>query len=221
MDNPCRLKVTAGGMSIGGIMSPSAELAGLYRKPGTFEALGVVTINIFIIAIITLVEWQNRGCFLTIIATIVLATRFKALNNIVHECSHLSFHRRREWNELTGKALAALLFQDFGAYKAEHMSHHQCFCSGDGRPSWHGRAPGSAAGPWRIWPSVRTWPMAWQTVWFLVRRNIWPRCGRCIQLGPERRKRLAGEFLPPSTSRSCCASLAHSFGQRRAGRPMQ
>jgi len=53
-----------------------------------------------------------------------VGTRFRALNNIVHECSHASFVRVREVNSTIGKICSALTLGSFVAYRHEHLSHH-------------------------------------------------------------------------------------------------
>jgi len=53
-----------------------------------------------------------------------IGTRFRALNNIVHECSHASFARIRKVNATIGKACAALTLGSFVSYRHEHLSHH-------------------------------------------------------------------------------------------------
>jgi fatty acid desaturase len=53
-----------------------------------------------------------------------IGTRFRGINNIVHECSHFTFTLRREDNVLFGRICASLLLGSFRAYRDEHMSHH-------------------------------------------------------------------------------------------------
>jgi fatty acid desaturase len=61
------------------------------------------------------------GAFL---AALFIGTRFRGINNILHECSHLTFSANREDNILFGRIAAALLLKTYDTYKAEHMSHH-------------------------------------------------------------------------------------------------
>jgi len=53
-----------------------------------------------------------------------IGTRLRGINNIVHECSHSTFTRRRKDNVLFGRICASLLLGTFRAYREEHMSHH-------------------------------------------------------------------------------------------------
>ncbi len=55
---------------------------------------------------------------------IFIATRFRGLNNIVHECSHYSFTENHKDNVIFGSIAAAVLLSSFSAYRAEHMTHH-------------------------------------------------------------------------------------------------
>ncbi len=53
-----------------------------------------------------------------------IGTRLRGFNNIVHECSHFTFTRRREDNVLFGSICSSLLPGSFRAYRDEHMTHH-------------------------------------------------------------------------------------------------
>lgn len=57
-------------------------------------------------------------------AMFFIGTRLRAINNIVHECSHSTFTQRREDNILFGRICSSLLLGTFTSYKEEHMSHH-------------------------------------------------------------------------------------------------
>lgn len=53
-----------------------------------------------------------------------IGTRFRGINNIVHECSHSAFTADRLDNEVFGKVASSLIMTSFTSYKAEHMTHH-------------------------------------------------------------------------------------------------
>lgn len=55
---------------------------------------------------------------------IFIGTRFRGINNIVHECSHAAFTADRQHNETFGKLAAATIMTSFESYKSEHMTHH-------------------------------------------------------------------------------------------------
>lgn len=61
----------------------------------------------------------------TVAAAVLLASCFKGLNNIVHECSHRSFCRSPRVNRILGSAVCVLLLTDFDSYLREHSSHHR------------------------------------------------------------------------------------------------
>ncbi len=66
--------------------------------------------------------------WLTVLAMVLTAvfigTRFRGLNNIVHECCHSSFSEHRGDNVTLGRLCASLLTGCFRTYKDDHLSHH-------------------------------------------------------------------------------------------------
>ncbi len=58
------------------------------------------------------------------ILMIILATRFRGLNNIIHECCHLTFCEDKKQNFHVGSIAASLLFTTYTDYRNEHMTHH-------------------------------------------------------------------------------------------------
>lgn len=58
------------------------------------------------------------------IVILFIGTRLRGLNNIVHECSHFTFSKRREDNVLFGSICASLVLGCFADYRDEHMTHH-------------------------------------------------------------------------------------------------
>lgn len=55
---------------------------------------------------------------------VFVGTRFRGLNNIIHECSHATFTNDRSQNTLIGKFCALLLLSSFKEYRDEHLTHH-------------------------------------------------------------------------------------------------
>lgn len=55
----------------------------------------------------------------------LIATRYRAMNNIIHECTHYSFSSSRKFNLILGKVAAAVIFTSYTEYRTEHMSHHR------------------------------------------------------------------------------------------------
>jgi fatty acid desaturase len=60
------------------------------------------------------------------LATVVvfIATRLRGFNNIVHECSHFAFTKRREDNALLGSFCSSMVLGCFSDYRDEHITHH-------------------------------------------------------------------------------------------------
>lgn len=61
---------------------------------------------------------------MAIVVVLFIGTRFRGLNNIIHECSHATFCKKRQDNLAVGKFCAMLLFSSFSDYRDEHLSHH-------------------------------------------------------------------------------------------------
>lgn len=55
---------------------------------------------------------------------LVIGTRLRALNNIIHECTHSTYASERSDNGTIGRVCAALLFDSFMDYRDEHLTHH-------------------------------------------------------------------------------------------------
>ena len=59
-----------------------------------------------------------------VLLTILIATRYRGINNIIHECCHLSFSRNKLQNITLGSIAAAVLFASYKSYREEHLTHH-------------------------------------------------------------------------------------------------
>ena len=86
----------------------------------------LLQIVIAIIAGSILVTLPATALTITIGAVLMLmiGTRLRGLNNIIHECSHYTFSEHREDNARIGKLCASILFNSFTDYRDEHLSHH-------------------------------------------------------------------------------------------------
>ncbi len=58
------------------------------------------------------------------VVILLIGTRFRGLNNIVHECSHFAFAVRRQANHMFGRLCCAVILKSFVNYRVEHLSHH-------------------------------------------------------------------------------------------------
>ncbi|MEM9970606.1 MAG: fatty acid desaturase [Pseudomonadota bacterium] len=61
---------------------------------------------------------------LTVLLMLVVGTRLRGLNNIIHECCHFTFSDNRADNARIGKLCASIVFSSFSDYRDEHLSHH-------------------------------------------------------------------------------------------------
>ena len=59
-----------------------------------------------------------------VLLTILIATRYRGINNIIHECCHFSFSSNKQQNVTLGSIAAALLFASYKSYREEHLTHH-------------------------------------------------------------------------------------------------
>lgn len=57
-------------------------------------------------------------------AMLFIGTRLRGFNNIVHECSHFTFTKRREDNVMFGSICSSLVLGCFQDYRRKHMTHH-------------------------------------------------------------------------------------------------
>jgi fatty acid desaturase len=60
-----------------------------------------------------------------IAAAFFIGTRFRALSNLMHECSHYALTTDREWNNILGRLLSIPLLSSFDHFRQTHFSHHQ------------------------------------------------------------------------------------------------
>ena len=74
--------------------------AHLIGQPGVWSALGIAGL------------------------AVLVATRLRGLNNIVHECSHYTFTQSIRANVIFGRIAAVVLLGGFRKYEREHATHH-------------------------------------------------------------------------------------------------
>lgn len=107
-----------------------AEFLSYSRKS---NRVGIAMLNFYIFQIFSLIAvgyyifshpimFQNP---VILVIICLLASRYRALNNIVHECCHYSFCTGRKYNIVLGKIAANFIFMSYADYKTEHMSHHR------------------------------------------------------------------------------------------------
>ncbi|MBS9440389.1 fatty acid desaturase family protein [Photorhabdus heterorhabditis] len=54
-----------------------------------------------------------------------IGTRFRAVNNMSHECFHYSFCRSKKINDIFGELFSIIEFSKFKSIRREHLSHHK------------------------------------------------------------------------------------------------
>lgn len=102
----------------------------LYRKSLTHAVIIALThvMPPFFVAYIHYELLQNYfmvGISVLPFVMIFIATRFRAINNMSHECIHYSFCSNRQQNEIFGEIFSILEFSKFKSIRHEHMAHHR------------------------------------------------------------------------------------------------
>ncbi len=83
------------------------------------QIIGLIFAGAYLLSLQTIPAYFGVG-----FATIIISTRLRGLNNIVHECSHFTFAIKRTDNVILGNIAAAMILQSFEAYRKEHLTHH-------------------------------------------------------------------------------------------------
>jgi len=93
----------------------------------------LVLIGDFSSVVVAIVLSILSGTWLTYLLTVILiGSRMRALNNLVHEASHNALFRSRKLNLWIGRLCALPIFLSMTDYKTSHMLHHaRLGCDGD------------------------------------------------------------------------------------------
>ena len=67
--------------------------------------------------------WISVAAYIA--AAFFIGTRFRALSNLMHECSHYALTTDRGWNNTLGRLLSIPLLTSFDRFRSTHFSHHQ------------------------------------------------------------------------------------------------
>ncbi|MFC3396255.1 fatty acid desaturase family protein [Brenneria rubrifaciens] len=99
-------------------------------KKGTFEAFLVAFSNMVIpwiiaYAVCCAVTFSSFYYMLFPFISIYIGTRFRAINNMSHECIHFSFCKNKKLNEFFGEIFAIAEFSKFKLIRKEHLTHHK------------------------------------------------------------------------------------------------
>lgn len=98
----------------------SEAVAGLAVASYTFQILVSIGVGYWLVQLPLSAATGGGLAFLMLL----IGTRLRGINNIVHECSHFSFCKSRKGNVLFGKLCASMLLNCFRDYREEHLSHH-------------------------------------------------------------------------------------------------
>ncbi|MBD9524228.1 fatty acid desaturase [Ensifer sp. ENS02] len=109
----------------------AVRLKAANRKNGRLEAVLIILTQVgavFIPAWASVVAFDANiylGCLAYVAAVLFIGTRYRALSNIIHECTHFAFTSDRNWNNHIGRLLSIPMFYSFDAYREVHLSHHR------------------------------------------------------------------------------------------------
>lgn len=109
----------------------AVRLKAANRKNRRIEAVLIITAQVgamFIAAGISILAFNANfylGCLTYILAVFFIGSRYRALSNIIHECTHFAFTYDRAWNNHVGRLLSIPMFYSFDSYREVHLSHHR------------------------------------------------------------------------------------------------
>lgn len=107
-----------------------SKIKAINLKKSIIHSIFVAFYNVVIpwaIAIITcnLLALSNIFYAIFPFVSFYIGTRFRAINNMSHECIHFSFCKSKRANELFGEIFAILEFSKFKSIRKEHLTHHK------------------------------------------------------------------------------------------------
>ncbi len=102
----------------------------LHTRHSDWIQVGSLILNVAAIVIVaTMATMADISSLLITLVVQILAigfigSRMRALGNIMHECAHGTFLKRRIWNHRLGCVLSVMDFSSFSQYRQDHMTHH-------------------------------------------------------------------------------------------------
>jgi fatty acid desaturase len=97
---------------------------GTRTATGIFASYLLVIAGSIVLGAVLIAEGGTGSPLGVAVLAVVIATRLRGLNNIVHECSHYTFTRSIAANVLFGRIAAVVLLGGFRKYEREHATHH-------------------------------------------------------------------------------------------------
>jgi omega-6 fatty acid desaturase (delta-12 desaturase) len=103
-----------------------AQVLALYREPNHLRSILELTLTIGCFAALWFVTWMvlDFGYWLSLLVAVPAAGFLVRLFMIQHDCGHGAFFRRRVANDWLGRALGALTFTPYDAWRRSHAVHH-------------------------------------------------------------------------------------------------
>lgn len=109
----------------------AVRLKAANRKSRRIEAVLIIAtqiVSMIIAAWLSILAFDASlyvGCIWYLVTAFFIGSRYRALSNIVHECTHFSFTYHKDWNNHVGRLLSIPLFYSFYNYRYVHLSHHR------------------------------------------------------------------------------------------------
>ena len=103
--------------------NPVTAIHRLNRKHGIMRAsIDVLTPFLtIVIALFCTDTWP----ILAVPAALLIGTRYRHINNLIHWASHSSLCQNSKFNNFLGEVLCGSILFDFSKYRAEHYTHHR------------------------------------------------------------------------------------------------
>jgi fatty acid desaturase len=80
--------------------------------------------DFFVIIAAAILSWQTEVFWVYFLAMVLIGSRMRALNNLVHEASHYSLYQSKWLNLAVGWLCALPVLLSMSQYRTSHMLHH-------------------------------------------------------------------------------------------------
>lgn len=107
------------------------EIREINVKKFFLHAIGIAILQIGFPLVLAVFSWNVLffyplvGGVSTLLTIVFVGTRYRAINNMSHECIHGSYCDNPHLNEFFGELFAMLEFSKFKDIRWEHQTHHQ------------------------------------------------------------------------------------------------
>lgn len=107
------------------------SIAKKYHKRSNLRglfAIGSDWLVIVLFSVLCIISFQNVSLFfavpLYLVSAVIIASRFRGFENLVHEASHYNLFTKKEWNDLLEILFAIPVFRLVQDYRQSHLTHH-------------------------------------------------------------------------------------------------